>query len=65
MFNPDSTFIESKGDKVNLNGIEKAALSNILEFIYSSYIEINDENVYTLMEAANLLQIHSLRVGLG
>lgn len=62
MFNSQSSFIESKQENVHLHGIEMNALSDILQFIYTSDIDLNDENVYVLMEAANLFQIYALRV---
>lgn len=63
MFSSEASFKESKQDKINLYDIDQEALSSILDFIYTSTIEITEENVYLLMEAANLLQISALRVG--
>lgn len=62
MFSTEASFKESKQEKIHLHDIDHEALAAIIDFIYTSVIEITEENVYLLMEAANLLQISALRV---
>lgn len=62
MFSREASFKESKQGKIILYDIDHEALAAIIDFIYTSVIEITEDNVYLLMEAANLLQISALRV---
>lgn len=61
MFNTESPFIESNQEKIDLHGVDRSAISDILKFMYSSNIDINENNVFILMEAANLFQIYALK----
>ena len=48
---------ESKLKKVTLNEIEPAALRELIEFAYSATLTICEDNIQSLLTAANLLQI--------
>ena len=49
--------MESRQDRIVLNGIEASSLENILTFIYSASLEITETNVQNLLAAASLLQL--------
>lgn len=49
--------MESKQNRIALNGVEASSLENILTFIYSASLEITEENVQSLLAAASLLQL--------
>lgn len=48
---------ESKQSKVSLNGIDAGTLERLLDFAYSSSLEICEENVQNLLAGASLLQL--------
>ena len=54
MFN--GTMSESSQDLVNLAGVQATALRQLIEYIYSGEVEVTEENVQSLLPAANLLQ---------
>lgn len=49
--------IESRMDRILLSSIEPSSLESILEFLYTSTIEITETNVQNLLSATSLLQI--------
>ena len=51
---------ESKLRKVTLNGIESSALRELIDFAYSATLTICEDNIQSLLTAANLLQITSV-----
>lgn len=38
-------FEEARKDKVTVNGIEYEALQLLIDYVYTSYIEVNEDNV--------------------
>lgn len=48
---------ESFASKINLNGIDAATLSILVDFIYTSSLEITENNVQNVLAGANLLQL--------
>jgi len=52
---------ESSADRVKLNGIDGKALLQLIEYIYTSMIEVTEDNVQSLLPAANLLQLQFVR----
>ena len=48
---------ESNADKVMLKGIEGKALLQLVEYVYTSQIEVTEENVQALLPAASLLEV--------
>lgn len=59
MFN--GTMSESSQDLVNLAGVQATALRQLIEYIYSGEVEVTEENVQSLLPAANLLQLSWVR----
>ncbi|XP_014770021.1 kelch-like protein 2 [Octopus bimaculoides] len=55
MFNAEMA--ESKAEKVTLHQIDPAALSMLIDFVYTSEIHVTEDNVQTLLPASNLLQL--------
>ena len=49
--------IESKMDRILLSSIDPSSLESILEFLYTSTIDITEANVQNLLSATSLLQI--------
>lgn len=52
---------ESSAEHVTLNGVDSNALSSLVDYIYTSMIEVTEDNVQTLLPAANLLQLQFVR----
>ena len=50
---------ESSASNVNLSGIDGPTLSTLVDFIYSSSLEITEKNVQNLLPGASLLQLSS------
>ena len=48
---------ESNADKVQLQGIEGKALLQLVDYVYTSQIEVTEENVQALLPAASLLEV--------
>ena len=59
MFTGD--MIESRLDEIALHGIEFGALVDLVSFCYTGRIEINVNNVQSLLCAANLLQLGGVK----
>uniref|UniRef100_A0A1B0AKX5 BTB domain-containing protein n=1 Tax=Glossina palpalis gambiensis TaxID=67801 RepID=A0A1B0AKX5_9MUSC len=54
-------FTESQQDRIILQGVDPHALKLLIEYLYTSTLEINKENVVDLLTAANLLQLTDVR----
>ncbi|BFZ03645.1 hypothetical protein BsWGS_06685 [Bradybaena similaris] len=52
---------ESKAARITLKEIDPSALSLLIEFVYTSEIHVTEDNVQTLLPAANILQISEVR----
>ena len=59
MFN--GTMSESSQELVNLPAVQSSALRQLIEYIYSGEVEVTEENVQSLLPAANLLQLSWVR----
>jgi len=59
MFN--GAMSESNQDRVNLEGVQSEALRQLVEYIYTGEIEVTEENVQSLLPAANLLSLSWVR----
>ncbi|XP_055303872.1 ring canal kelch homolog isoform X2 [Sitodiplosis mosellana] len=56
-----SDFEESHQDKITVQGVDFRALQLLVEYVYTSYVDVNEDNVQTLLTAANLLQLTDVR----
>ncbi|XP_025837094.1 ring canal kelch homolog [Agrilus planipennis] len=56
-----TSFEESKQDRVTLQGVDHQALSLLLDYVYTSEVQVTEENVQMLLPAANLLQLTDVR----
>ncbi|CAF0742067.1 unnamed protein product [Rotaria sordida] len=56
-----SEMSESSQPTVTLNGIDSDAMSELIEYAYTSEITICENNVQSLLSAANLLMMQSVR----
>lgn len=52
---------EKNSTVVSLHEIEFSALSSLVDYAYTGTININEENVQSLLPASSLLQISSVR----
>lgn len=52
---------ECRADRVKLNGVHGDALKELVEYVYTSQIEITEENVQHLLPAASLLELSYVR----
>ncbi|XP_045213681.1 kelch-like protein 2 [Mercenaria mercenaria] len=52
---------EAKSDRITLQEIDPTALVLLIDFVYSSEIQVTEENVQTLLPAANILQMTEVR----
>ncbi|XP_041364828.1 kelch-like protein 2 [Gigantopelta aegis] len=59
MFTGEMT--ESKMDRITLQEIDPKALSLLIDFVYTSEIHVTEDNVQTLLPAANILQLTEVR----
>ncbi|XP_078574969.1 kelch-like protein 24a isoform X2 [Branchiostoma floridae x Branchiostoma japonicum] len=55
MFN--GAHCESKKDKIEIGGVSAEALQKLVDYAYTSKINITTDNVRPLLEAANMLQV--------
>ncbi|XP_046374616.1 kelch-like protein 12 [Haliotis rufescens] len=53
--------LETDSDCVQIHGVEPTTMEMLLDFMYTSNIEINVENVQSILQGASLLGLHSLR----
>ncbi|XP_072018224.1 kelch-like protein 24 [Amphiura filiformis] len=56
-----SDLAESRQSKVHIHGIDAPSMKIILDFCYSSKVEINETNVQGLLLAVNMFQMNNLR----
>ncbi|XP_037957159.1 ring canal kelch protein isoform X2 [Teleopsis dalmanni] len=54
-------FEESKQTRIALKGIDYRALELLIEYVYTSTVEVNEDNVQVLLTAANHLQLTDVR----
>jgi hypothetical protein len=59
MFN--SELAESRQSEIRLNGIDATTMRSIVDFVYTSRININPSNVQTLLAAANLYDFKAIK----
>ena len=52
---------ESRENVVKLQGVEATAIETIVEYFYTATIDINDQNVIEILEAADYLQLEELK----
>ena len=52
---------ESRQDDVTLREVDETAMELLIRFVYIGSIEVSEENVQTLLPAANLLQLTEVR----
>lgn len=55
-----SNLSESVNSKITLKNINSIELTKILDYVYGFDIKLECDNVIQLMEAVDMLQIHSL-----
>ncbi|XP_016954612.1 kelch-like protein 26 isoform X1 [Drosophila biarmipes] len=56
----DCAMIESRKDEINLYGITARALGAILDFIYTSTLELNYDNIEEILAAATHVQVREV-----
>lgn len=56
-----TSFEESRQDRITLLGVDPQALSLLIEYVYTSLVEVTEDNVQILLTAANLLQLTDVR----
>uniref|UniRef100_A0A1A9W0K6 BTB domain-containing protein n=1 Tax=Glossina brevipalpis TaxID=37001 RepID=A0A1A9W0K6_9MUSC len=54
-------FEESRQGRITLQGVDHHALELLIEYVYTSTVEVNEDNVQVLLTAANLLQLTDVR----
>ena len=54
---------ESRQDSVTLREVDAAAVDLLIKFVYTGTVEVSEENVQSLLPAANLLQLTEVRDG--
>ena len=52
---------EAHSKRVAIRQVDGAALAALVEFVYTAEIRVTEENVQSLLPAANLLQLHEVR----
>ncbi|XP_071483433.1 kelch-like protein 3 [Diadema setosum] len=57
-----SELSESRAEKIILQEVDGRALSLLIDFVYTSEVQVTEENVQTLLPAASLLQLNDVRV---
>ena len=53
--------LESEKTRVEIKGLEAWAMEQLIDFMYTSTIEITVENVQGILQGSSLLGLHSLR----
>ncbi|EEB14853.1 conserved hypothetical protein [Pediculus humanus corporis] len=56
-----TSFEESARDRVTLQGVDYHALELLIDYVYTSQIQVTEQNVQALLPAANLLQLTDVR----
>lgn len=54
-------FEESHQEKITVQGVDFHALELLVEYVYTSVVDVTEENVQVLLTAANLLQLTDVR----
>ena len=54
-------FEESRLDRVTLQNVDPSALVTLIDYVYTAKVDVTEENVQTLLTAANLLQLVDVR----
>jgi len=54
-------FTERDSSRVNIHGVDPEALTILIDYVYTSQVDVTEENVQTLLPAANLLQLTDVR----
>lgn len=54
-------FEESRQDKITIQGVDPTALQLLIEYVYTSMVDVTEDNVQVLLTAANLLQLTDVR----
>ena len=57
----NSDMKEKREGVIRLEETSKAVMEDVLEYLYTGHVDINEENVYDLMPSADFLLISSLR----
>ncbi|XP_034671019.1 kelch-like protein 26 isoform X1 [Drosophila subobscura] len=56
----DSAMIETRKKKISLHGITGRALGSILDYIYTSRLELNIDNIEETLAAASIVQVRDV-----
>ncbi|KAG8183297.1 hypothetical protein JTE90_025997 [Oedothorax gibbosus] len=56
-----TSFTESKAEKITIQGVDGQALQLLVDYVYSSEIQVTEDNVQVLLPAAHLLQLTDVR----
>jgi kelch-like protein 2/3 len=56
-----TSFEEKDKERVLIHGVESSALQMLVAYVYSGQISISEDNVQTLLPAANLLQLMDVK----
>jgi kelch-like protein 9/13 len=48
---------EQEMEEIKLHGVTRAGLKNVIDFIYTSRVNLNMANLQDTLEAANFLQV--------
>ncbi|KAL9926004.1 ring canal kelch protein-like [Glossina fuscipes fuscipes] len=54
-------FEESRQDRIILQGVDRHALELLIEYVYTSTVDVKEDNVEVLLTAAKLLQLTDVR----
>lgn len=56
-----TSFEESRKARITLQSVDARALELLIDYVYTSNVEVNEDNVQVLLTAANLLQLTDVR----
>ncbi|KAH8392454.1 hypothetical protein KR215_008912, partial [Drosophila sulfurigaster] len=56
-----TSFEESRKTRITLQSVDARALELLIDYVYTSNVEVNEDNVQVLLTAANLLQLTDVR----
>lgn len=56
-----NSMLESKQETITLTDLDEAAVQDLVEFAYTSNIDIHEDNVQPLLKAASILQLSEVR----
>ncbi|KMZ10812.1 kelch-like protein 26 [Drosophila simulans] len=56
----DCAMIESRQDEINLYGIKARAMGSIIDYIYTSMLELNYDNIEEILAAATHVQVREV-----